>query len=131
MYPSRPIRYAFDNSYNPTSHTGYITKASGRIIYEIDRRPAAEVYNEWTNGAIADYLDGGNILSPSTMYPLGRIAVWTRGATLYQLSHPEAVLENRAISLFTKAEPGEQIVLMENSYLPTVRNREVKKSMTN
>jgi hypothetical protein len=115
MYPSRPIRYAFDNSYTPTSHQGIITKASGRTIYEINHRPAAEVYNEWTNGAIADYLEGGNILSPSTLYPLGRVAIWTQGATLYQLSHPEAVLENRALSLFTKAEPGEEIVLMESS----------------
>jgi hypothetical protein len=115
MYPSRPIRYAFDNSYTPTSHEGIITRASGRTIYEINHRPAADVYNEWTNGVIADYLDGGNILAPSTLYPLGRVAIWTQGATMYQLSHPEAVLENRALSLFTKAEPGEEIVLMESS----------------
>jgi hypothetical protein len=115
MYPSRPIRYAFDNSYIPTSHKGIITKASGRTIYEINHRPAADVYNEWTNGVITDYLDGGNILSPSTLYPLGRTTVWAQGAVLYQLSHPAAVLKNRALSLFTKAEPGEEIVLMESS----------------
>ena len=115
MYPSRPSRYAFDNSYTPTSHEGIITKASGRTVYEINHCPAADVYNEWTNGIITDYLDGGNILAPSTMYPLGRVALWTQGATMYQLSHPEAVVENRALSLFTKAEPGEEIVLMESS----------------
>jgi len=115
MYPSRPIRYAFDNSYTPTSHRGIITQASGRIIYKINHRPAAEVYNEWTNGVITDYLDGGNILAASTLHPLGRTAIWARGVTLYQLSHPEAVLENRALSLFTKAEMGEEIVLMESS----------------
>ncbi len=115
MYPSKPIRYAFDSSYTPTAHTGIITKAAGRTVYEIDHRPAADVYNEWTNGVIAAYLDGGNILSPTTLYPLGRTAMWTRGVTLYQLSHPEAVLENRALSLFTQAEVGEEIVLMESS----------------
>ncbi|MBN1874625.1 MAG: FIST C-terminal domain-containing protein [Anaerolineae bacterium] len=115
MYPSKPIRYAFDSSYTPTTHTGIITKASGRTVYEIDHRPAADVYNQWTNGGIADYLEGGNILSPTTLYPLGRVAMWTRGVTLYQLSHPEAVLENRALSLFTKAEVGEEIVLMEST----------------
>jgi hypothetical protein len=115
MYPSKPLRYAFDNSYTPTTHSGVITKASGRIIYKINHRPAADVYNEWTNGAITDYLEGGNILSPSTLYPLGRVAMWSLGTTLYQLSHPEAVLENRALALFTKAEPGEEIVLMESS----------------
>lgn len=115
MYPSRPVRYAFDSSYMPTSHEGIITKVSGRTIHEINRRPAAEVYNEWTNGVITDCLDGGNILSLSTLYPLGRAAEWTRGMTFYQLSHPAEVLENRALSLFTKAEPGEKIVLMESS----------------
>ena len=115
MYPSSRIRYAFDNSYTPTLNKGIITKASGRTIFEINHRPAADIYNEWTNESITDYLDGGNILSPSTLHPLGRTALWTRGQTLYQLSHPEAVLKNRAISLFTKAEAGEQIILMEAS----------------
>jgi hypothetical protein len=115
VYPSRPIRYAFDNSYTPTSHNGIITKASGRTVYTINHRPAAEVYNEWTNGLIADYLDGGNILPITTLYPLGRAALWSRGATLYQLAHPNAVLENRSLSLFTKAEPGEQIVLLQGT----------------
>jgi hypothetical protein len=115
MYPSRPVRYAFDNSYIPTSHKGIITEAAGRTIYKINHRPAAEIYNEWTNGAITNYLDGGNILAPSTLQPLGRKAVWTRGVTFYQLSHPQAVLENRAMSLFTKANPGEEIALMKGS----------------
>ena len=115
LYPSTPVRYAFDNSYNPTSRKGIITKVSGRTIFEINHRPAAEVYNEWTGGAITDYLDGGNILAASTLHPLGRAFMWTRGSTFYQLTHPNAVLENRALSLFTKAESGEEIVLMKGS----------------
>ena len=115
MYPSRPVRYAFDNSYLPTQHRGIVTSVSGRKVHEINRRPAAEVYNEWTGGVISDYMDEGNILAPSTLYPLGRATEWTRGITSYQLSHPEAVLENRGMSLFTRVEPGDRIFLMENS----------------
>lgn len=115
MYPSRTARYAFDNSFQPTIRSGVITKISGRIIYEIDHRPAAEVYNEWTGGLINDYLDGGNILSLSTLQPLGRRAVMTRSADFYQLSHPEAVVEDRALALFTTAEHGERIFLMEST----------------
>lgn len=115
LYPSTSVRFAFDNSYNPTSHKGIITKVSGRTIFEINHRPAAEVYNEWTGGVITDYLDGGNILAASTLHPLGRAFMWTRGSTAYQLTHPDAVLENRALSLFTKADRGEEIVLMESS----------------
>lgn len=115
MYPSRPIRYAFDSSYAPTAHKGTVTKSSGRTLFEINHRPAADVYNEWTDGIIARQLDGGNILSPSTLHPLGRTTVRAQGVTFYQLSHPDAVLENRALSLFTNTEPGEEVVLMESS----------------
>ncbi|MBN2303046.1 MAG: FIST C-terminal domain-containing protein [Anaerolineae bacterium] len=115
MYPSRPVRHAFDSGYTPTAHEGIITKVIGRTVREINRRPAADVYNEWTNGSITPYLDSGNILSATTLNPLGRASELTRGVTFYQLSHPEAVLENRALSLFTKAEPGERVVLMESS----------------
>lgn len=115
LYPSTRVRYAFDNGYSPTEQKGYITKVAGRTVYEINRRPAAEVYNEWTNGAISDYMAGGNILAPSTLYPLGRSAEWTSGITFYQLSHPEAVHEDGALSLFTTAQPGDRIVLMEST----------------
>ncbi len=115
MYPSRPVSYAFDNSYQPTILSGVITRISGRTVYEIDHRPAAEVYNEWTDGLIDDYLDGGNILALSTLQPLGRRAVMTRSTDFYQISHPEAVVEDRALTLFTTAEYGERIFLMEST----------------
>ena len=115
MYPSKPIRYAFDNSYNPTTHSGIITRAQGRTVYEINRRPAAKVYNEWSGGVINEFIDGGNILAASTLKPLAREANWVRGATLYQTTHPESVTEDHALTLFTKAERGEKLVLMEGT----------------
>ena len=115
MYPSKRIHYAFDNSYTPTAQQGIITSVSGRDVHEINHRPAAEIYNEWTGGVITDYMGGGNILAPSTLYPLGREAEWTRGLTFFQLSHPEAVLEDGSIKLFTNAANGDTVCLMENS----------------
>jgi len=39
----RGIFGAFVSGYFPTEYKGKITKAKGRVIYEIDGRPAAEV----------------------------------------------------------------------------------------
>lgn len=121
MYPSTRVHYAFDNGYTPSGQTGIVTKASGRIVHEINHRPAAETYNTWTGGLIDDYMDGGNILAPSTLKPLGRTAPWVRGTTLYQLSHPEAVVADRALALFTRVDVGERLVMMESSVDELVR----------
>ncbi|MGC8870626.1 MAG: FIST signal transduction protein, partial [Brevinematia bacterium] len=68
---AKKIYSTFLSGYLPTNKKGIITKAEGRIVYEIDNRPAALVYNEWTNGSISEYLEkGGIILAPTTLRPL-------------------------------------------------------------
>lgn len=115
LYPSTPIHFAFDSSYDPTAHSGIVSKCSGRTLHEINRRPAAEVYNEWTGCSIADKLDGGQILEQSTFFPLGREVVHSRNITAYQPSHPAAVTAQGAITLFTEIQLGERITLLKNS----------------
>jgi len=106
---------AFLSGYLPTSHQGTVTKASGRIVYEIDGKPAALVYNEWTGGAISEYLDkGGVILSATTLSPVGRVISEVLGIKQYLLSHPHQVLpKEKAITFFSEFKEGDQIVLMK------------------
>jgi hypothetical protein len=106
---------AFLSGYLPTSHQGTVTKASGRIVYEIDGKPAALVYNEWTGGAISEYLDkGGVILSATTLSPIGRVISEVLGIKQYLLSHPHQVLpKEKAITFFSEFKEGDQIVLMK------------------
>ena len=108
---------AFVSGYVGTGYKGKITKAKGRVVYEIDGRPAAEVYNEWTKGIISDYLDkGGVILAQTTLYPVARIVGQALGIPIYLLSHPHMVIsENRALSFFTEFKEGDEIVLMRGS----------------
>ena len=73
MYPSTDTYLAFHSGYSPTETRGRATKSEGRNLYEIDGRPGAQVYNEWTGGVIDNYLNGGNVLANTTLYPLGRI----------------------------------------------------------
>lgn len=102
--------------FEATDEKGFATKASGRTLLEIDGRPAAVVYNEWSKGLISDVLaDGGNILARTTLHPLGRIAGHIGNVPYYQLSHPDAVIENGALSIFTNVTPGDEFVLMQGT----------------
>jgi len=112
MYPSTMTHLAFHSGYTTTETTGIVTRAEGRTLYEIDGRPAALVYNEWTGGVITDYLDGGNVLSATTLYPLGRVVGTVGEMPYHRLSHPDTVTSDGALTLFANIEKGEKIILM-------------------
>jgi hypothetical protein len=112
MYPSTATYYTFQNSYSMTQTSGLITRAQGRTLYEIDGRAAAEVYNEWTNGAIEQFMSGGNVLAATSLYPLGRFVSEVGGSAFHRLAHPETVTEDGALTLFANVEAGETLVLM-------------------
>lgn len=110
----KKIYGSFLSGYLPTNKKGIVTKAEGRTVYEIDGRPAAVVYNEWTNGAISEYLEkGGVILAKTTLKPIGRVVGEIMGIKNYLLSHPHSVIpENKAMTLFTEFKEGDEIILM-------------------
>jgi hypothetical protein len=115
MYPSTGVHYAFRSGYFPTDHSGTVTQAAGRTVYTIDDRPAAQVYNEWTNGVIKDSMGGGNVLGATTLHPLGRVVKKIGTLTFYRLSHPETVTPEGGLTLFTNIETGEELFLMMGS----------------
>lgn len=131
LFPSTEVMFAFHSGYEPTATKGVITKACGleatdkkgiatdtspRTLVEIDHKPAAEVYNSWTGGAISEVLDeGGNILALTTLHPLGRVAGHIGEVPYYQLSHPDSVTGERAITLFSEIHTGEEVVLMKGT----------------
>ena len=115
MYPSVPTHYAFHSGYVPTSVRGVATKAEGHTLHELNGRPAAQLYNEWTNGAIAGFLTGGNILAMTTLYPLGRVVGKVGEIPYYRLSHPDSVTPEGALTFFTEIENGDELALMTGS----------------
>jgi len=116
MFPSTDVMFSFHSGYEPTDVKGIVTKSAGRTLMEIDGRPAAAVYNEWLGGLISDALvDGGNILSTTSLHPLGRIAGYVGSAPYYVLSHPNAVTADGALTLFTQAARGDELVLMRGT----------------
>lgn len=113
----RLLTASFHSGYDVSEHKGVVTKlGSERIIDHIDDRPAAEVYNEWTQGAIEDAVkSGGHILSASNLFPIGRLVGDIAGVDYYRLSHPETVTENKGLSLFTNIEEGQEIICMQGT----------------
>jgi hypothetical protein len=111
---NRKIYGAFLGGYLPTGKKGKITRVEGRTVHEIDGRPAAVVYNEWTGGVISSYLDkGGVVLAETTLYPIGRAVGELLGMPIYLLSHPHQVSANtKSLTFFTEFKKGEEIVLM-------------------
>ncbi len=116
MFPSSNAMFAFHSGYEPTEKSGIVTEAEGRIVKKIDHKPAAEVYNEWSDNNISDYLEhGGNILSITSLHPLGRQVGAVSEVPYYQLAHPDKVTQDGGLSLFSSIEEGEKLVFMSGT----------------
>lgn len=107
----------YQAGYLPTAKRGKVTAASGRTLLTIDGRPAAEVYNEWSEGHIAAELkSGGNVLAKTTMSPIGIPRGMFGGFEAYVLVHPESVdPATGGLRLFANVEVGQSVVLMSSS----------------
>lgn len=118
---SNPPSGGFLGGYIPTQHTGIVTQVKGRIVQEIDGRPAAVVYNEWTGGLIEDELAGGNVLLKTNLRPVGRAIGQSLGMPNRLLSHPhEVIASSQALAFFTEFTEGDRLTLMMSSRDPLV-----------
>ncbi|MDX9723099.1 MAG: FIST N-terminal domain-containing protein [Myxococcota bacterium] len=103
--------------YLATRHAGVVTRARGRLVEEIDGRPAAEVYNEWSNGSIREALGKrAPILGETSLYPVGRIIKKVLGVPIHLLSHPAFVSgPENGLEMFSEFSEGEELFLMRGS----------------
>lgn len=116
MFPSTPIGAAFHSGYTPTALRGRITRCAGRRVFEIDGRPAADVYAGWTRGAVVRPEVGAvNILMASALWPLGRRMRAIGGTDIYLLSHPETIDADGSMTLFTEIAVDDELVLMSGT----------------
>ncbi|MBK6516471.1 MAG: FIST C-terminal domain-containing protein [Polyangiaceae bacterium] len=110
------VHGSFVAGYTPTARRGRVTSATGRRVVTIDKRPAAQVYNEWLDGALSDVMPaGGNVLARTTMHPLGRMIDKVGQVPRYLLSHPHQIHEDGSLSFFTDLALGDELSLMLGS----------------
>jgi hypothetical protein len=118
VYTNLTIGWAYEAGYLITVNKGNVTKAEGRVIYEIDNKPAAEVYNNWTGGVISEELEkGGTVLSKTTSYPLAKIIKGKGGEAYYLSIHPLGVnLPEKSLTVFANVENGDEVMLMYGNW---------------
>lgn len=109
-FPSTPISFAIHSGYAPTGRRGVVTRAEGRTLYEIDGRPAVDVYNEWTGKSLDASAD--DVLAQTTMGPLGRVLSRLGDVELHTLVHPCAVGSEGQMELFARVRHGDTLELM-------------------
>ena len=122
MFTSGRVGAAFHAGYAPTDPRGTVTRCDKRRVYEIDGRPAATVYSEWTDGAVAVPASGVvNVLAESALFPLGRAIEQLGGADVFLLSHPETLAADGSMTLFTDVEVGDVLVAMRGTHDALIR----------
>jgi hypothetical protein len=83
--------------------TGTGNPGRGRVLYEIDHRPAARLYNEWTDGLISAVLPGGAAWADGFDDPPGQ-SVGRVGDVPYYRWLIGGVVESEALALFTDVQ---------------------------
>lgn len=102
--------------YLPTQKSGIITKARGRTILSIDGKPAADVYDDWTDHLFTlDIHHNGILPRSAALYPLGCDSL-AQDCGHFWLAHPYKINPtNRSIDLYSELEVGSRVILMRSS----------------
>jgi len=104
-----PLGIAYGSGYCPAGESAIATRTEGRVLYELDGKPALEVYAEWTGQDPKD-LAGMALLGASILAP---VAVRDEKSGFYLVKHPGAGQEDGSMALFAAVEEGAEIVLMK------------------
>ena len=115
LFPSVPVSYSFENGYAPTDQVGIATRVAGRVLVEIDSRPASHVYSEWTGLPMHPDDEHVSILAQATMHPLGFKSASISGIPFHVLAHPSVAHVDGRLELFADIAEGEEIRLMTGS----------------
>jgi len=119
IFTDLKIGHAFHSGYLGSEKDGIATKVKnmeGRVLLEIDGRPAAEVYNEWAYNKFDKQLkDGGSILAPASFYPIAK-SVIVDGRPHYIGVHPSEINpKDRSLLLFANVKEGSRLYFTEGT----------------
>lgn len=116
LFPSGPVSSAYHSGYAPTGENGIATRVEGRRLHEIDGRPALQVLNEWSSGAIPIAgEEQRSILAESTLWPFGRVVREIASVPFHILAHPAVANPDGSVDLFAAVKAGDQLWQMRGS----------------
>jgi hypothetical protein len=113
IYTNNKVGWAFDSGAKLTDKGGTITRSKDNIIYEIDGKPALDVYNEWLgpNNKLYELLkqnDFKEIIKFTALNPLSKIVKGEKGQVGYYTLHPIPVYSDIATKTLPIGIPVEQ-----------------------
>lgn len=118
LFSGSKVSSVFQSGYAPRGPSGVATRAVGRRLFEIDGRPAAEVYFNWVGRdrpTIPAHETSTSILSEATLVPLGVVQHELVDVPLHLLLHPAVMHDDGSLSLFCDVKQGDMLYLMEGT----------------
>jgi hypothetical protein len=121
LFPSGSVGTAFQGGFEPAGPSGIVTRIGndrgnshrGHEILEIDGRPAALVYDEWSGGRLGEKAThGGFIFEETTMFPLAAETGENAEVPQFLLIHPKAVTPHGSVTTFAAVALGSRIHIM-------------------
>lgn len=124
LYTDRKIGWAFESGFRLTETGGVVTRANpeGSLLYEIDGRPALDVYNEWLGGKLLPILKGktrAELVMYTGLNPLCRVLRGEQGQIGYLVAHPiptQDNLKDHALPVYSQILQGSEIRLFAGQW---------------
>ena len=121
IYTGLSLGWTFEAGYDVSlPQSGIVTKTDGRIILEIDHRPAWEVYDEWLDGRLSEAArkgvsEAGILLALNPCY---REYKAPSGQVFAAFSHawPTAKNGSLLLAVSTSIQPGDRIHLSHGTW---------------
>lgn len=116
------IAWAYEAGYEKTGKRGTVTKSDGAIIYEIDGRPALEVYDEWSGGLVSRVSAGSEEetiieIEQTALLPLAKVMTGTHGEISYVPMHPYVWnFTDKSVGTGVNVEVGDVVTVMHGTW---------------
>ncbi|MEM2637012.1 MAG: FIST N-terminal domain-containing protein, partial [Candidatus Korarchaeota archaeon] len=115
IFTKTKIGMAHLSGYPSDAHSGVVTKSIGRVIHEIDGKPAAEVFMKWVEKKFSDLKDsGGLILDPASYVPLA-YKITNNKKEFWVVAHPTKCNKDGSIELLTEVQEGAEVWLLDGN----------------
>ncbi|MCG3863451.1 MULTISPECIES: FIST N-terminal domain-containing protein [unclassified Photobacterium] len=112
FYPTCEVSLSFHSGYASTGLSAIATKVEHREVIELDNKPAADVYQQWMN---IPFDINSNIISESSLNPLGRFAGEYFDLPYFKLAHPAHITQRKGIEMFAEVKQGERLYFMDGT----------------
>lgn len=132
IFTDSKVGWSFDSGAKITNKGGVVTKSKGNIIYEIDKRPALDVYSEWLedDGKLMELLKTNNfkdIVTYTAHSPLSKVLRLEDGQIGYYTLHPIPQFSDIATKTLPMAVPviqGMEVRLFSGTWQTTLNRAE-------